>query len=495
MLAYWSDWDSQCGEGSSKQALDGVHILRFGAGWKSPGNFPAGNALRELESPNCSVQISPRDDATLDNRETIKMRFFGKTTIFIPLGLMLSAHVYANEQRSSSVCIVKAQGHQKDDVPNILKAFRECGHGGTIVFPEEESYWIGSRLNPVMNDVSIEWRGKWTFSDDLDYWRNHSYPVAFQNHAAGFVLTGQNISINGYGTGGIDGNGNVWYSAEKGHTQPGRPMPFVFWNVSDVSVENFYVKDPQLWSVNIMNGTNMRFDNIYCNATAVDAPYGENWVQNTDGFDTMDATNIQLTNFVYQGGDDCIAIKPRSYNIDIHNVTCRGGNGIAIGSLGQYQEDSGVANIRIDKVKVIRYNEDMHNSAYIKTWISALLPQTSYESAGLPRGGGWGSIRNVLFSNFEIQGANAGPSITQDNGNNGSYSGTSLMSISNVAFVNFTGSIETTSHVASVSCSKLHPCYNIDFDNVVLYGKNATTPGSGTCKYTSVNGVHGLDGC
>ena len=66
----------------------------------------------------------------------------------------------------------------------------------------------------------------------------------------------------------------------------------------------------------------------------------------------MDAVNIQLTNFVYQGGDDCIAIKPRSYNIDIQNVTCVGGNGIAIGSLGQYLEDSSVANIRVDKVKV-----------------------------------------------------------------------------------------------------------------------------------------------
>jgi Endopolygalacturonase len=118
----------------------------------------------------------------------------------------------------------------------------------------------------------------------LDYWRNNSYPISFQNHAAGFVITGQNIRIDGYGTGGIDGNGNTWYTAEKGDTQPGRPMPFVFWNVSDVSVDNFYIKDPQLWSVNIMNGTNMRFNNIYCNATAVDAPYGENWVQNTDGF-------------------------------------------------------------------------------------------------------------------------------------------------------------------------------------------------------------------
>lgn len=34
----------------------------------------------------------------------------------------------------------------------------------------------------------------------------------------------------------------------------------------------------------------------------------------------MDAHNISLTNFVYQGGDDAIAIKPRSYNIFIQNV-------------------------------------------------------------------------------------------------------------------------------------------------------------------------------
>lgn len=61
-------------------------------------------------------------------------------------------------------------------------------------------------------------------------------------------------------------------------------MPFVFWNVSEVNVDNFYIRDPPLWSLNIMNGTNMRFNNIYANATAVDAPYGDNWVQNTDGF-------------------------------------------------------------------------------------------------------------------------------------------------------------------------------------------------------------------
>ena len=75
-------------------------------------------------------------------------------------------------------------------------------------------------------------------SDNLDYWRNNSYPIAFQNHHAGIIFTGERIRINGYGTGGIFGNGNAWYDAEEADTQPGRPMPFVFWNVSDVMVEH-----------------------------------------------------------------------------------------------------------------------------------------------------------------------------------------------------------------------------------------------------------------
>jgi len=60
--------------------------------------------------------------------------------------------------------------------------------------------------------------------------------------------------------------------------------------------------------------------------------------------DTMDATNIKLTNFYYQGGNDCIAVKLRSYNIMVQNATCHDGNGITIGSLGQYLEDSSVEN-------------------------------------------------------------------------------------------------------------------------------------------------------
>jgi polygalacturonase len=66
----------------------------------------------------------------------------------------------------------------------------------------------------------------------------------------------------------------------------------------------------------------------------------------------MDARNIRLDGFTFTGGDDCIAIKPRSYGIYISNVTCNGGNGVAVGSLGQYLEDSSVEDVVIEDVRV-----------------------------------------------------------------------------------------------------------------------------------------------
>lgn len=67
----------------------------------------------------------------------------------------------------------------------------------------------------------------------------------------------------------------------------------------------------------------------------------------------MDARNISFKGFEYSGGDDCVAIKPRSYDIYLEDVSCHGGNGIAIGSLGQYLEDSSVENVMMSNLQVI----------------------------------------------------------------------------------------------------------------------------------------------
>ena len=172
-------------------------------------------------------------------------------------------------------------------------------------------------------------------------------------------------------------------------------------------------------------------------------------------------------------------------------MTCRGGNGIAIGSLGQYLEDSSAENIVVDDVKIVSYNKDMHNSAYIKTWMGGLVPQSSYESGGLPRGGGWGVVRNLLFSNFEVYGASSGPAINQNSGDNGSYTGTSKMEVSNVSFENFTGYLAGSTTAASFTCSDVHPCHGISVKNVTLYAsENSTSPDTTVkCSDTASDGV------
>lgn len=141
---------------------------------------------------------------------------------------------------NGKVCEVFALGHQRDDVPNILRAFDECNNGGTVVFPKGQNYWIAQRLNPVLNHVKIEWEGTWTLSDNLTYWRdpNNTYPIFFQNHHAALAISGEYIHIDGHNTGGVFGNGNVWYNSEQAVTQPVRPMNFVWWNASQVFVEN-----------------------------------------------------------------------------------------------------------------------------------------------------------------------------------------------------------------------------------------------------------------
>ncbi|GMG12362.1 unnamed protein product [Aspergillus oryzae] len=105
-----------------------------------------------------------------------------------------------------------------------------------------------------------------------------------------------------------------------------------------------------------MDGTNVLLENIVVSAKLSKQPDGEYWAQNTDGLDTdtMDVNHVQVTNFTYTGGDDCIALKPRSYNVTVTGATCNGGNGIPIGSIGEYLEDSSVKDVYMSDLKVSR---------------------------------------------------------------------------------------------------------------------------------------------
>jgi hypothetical protein len=58
---------------------------------------------------------------------------------------------YSTSATGQKICTVIAQGNNQDDTPNILHAFSECAQNAIVVFPEQESYWIASRLNPYVS--------------------------------------------------------------------------------------------------------------------------------------------------------------------------------------------------------------------------------------------------------------------------------------------------------------------------------------------------------
>ena len=70
-------------------------------------------------------------------------------------------------------CTVTANGNQKDDVPHIMQAFETCGVNGIVVFPEDQTYWIATKLNPIFSNVEIQWKGQW----QVRYWSASALPV------------------------------------------------------------------------------------------------------------------------------------------------------------------------------------------------------------------------------------------------------------------------------------------------------------------------------
>lgn len=62
---------------------------------------------------------------------------------------------------SGKTCTLIPNGGNEDDVPQILEAFEACNNGGTVVFPENATFYIATKLNPVIYDVTIDWRGTW----------------------------------------------------------------------------------------------------------------------------------------------------------------------------------------------------------------------------------------------------------------------------------------------------------------------------------------------
>jgi galacturan 1,4-alpha-galacturonidase len=109
--------------------------------------------------------------------------------------------------QARAVCTPKAGGSSSiDDVPAIVKSISACGDGGTIVFPEDSTYYLNSVLDLAgCSGCELQVEGLLKFASDTDYWNGRTAMINVKN------IDGLTIrSLTGSGV--IDGNGQNAYS-------------------------------------------------------------------------------------------------------------------------------------------------------------------------------------------------------------------------------------------------------------------------------------------
>ncbi|CCM01521.1 uncharacterized protein FIBRA_03577 [Fibroporia radiculosa] len=384
------------------------------------------------------------------------------------LYLLVSVAHAGTLTKNGDVCTVSPSDDGSDDTPAILSAFAECSQDATIVI-DKGTFNIETVMETVgLQNVTVDLRGTLLWSTNITYWRGAGLPLNYLNMTSAWVFGGSDITFNGNGYGTFDGQGQVWYDfADGAGNVAGRPISLIIANTTNSRFTGIRFVQSQFWTMAITQSENLLLDHIYVNSTSNSSAS----TLNTDGVDTFFSNNITFRYWSVTNGDDSISQKANSSNILIQDCVFYNGNGIAVGSIGQYNDTyEFITNVTAERVVAI----NTVWAGYIKTWTG--------EVEGYPPNGGGGGIgyaSNITFRDFAIANLTNGVTeITQCISYNGDTGGcgTSTFAISDYTFESVFGTISGGS-LANLYCSNNAPCPGIDLDfaNVVTNGTRNLT--------------------
>ncbi|KAJ6606565.1 pectin lyase fold/virulence factor [Mycena vulgaris] len=377
-------------------------------------------------------------------------------------------------------CTLSPLGPGLDDTDQVLAAIAQCGHGGKTVFRSGE-YNITRKMTWDLVGSTVDLHGYLSFTPDIDYWlnANNTYRVVFiQSQASWFVITGRDFVVDAHSTGGIQGNGQAWWEYFTTHAKAdgdGRPISLTLFRAQRGIIRNFAIEAQPFWCNCIAESQSVIYDGMLCNASNANPTFtGKNIVPNTDGINTYRSDDISLLDWDITCGDDCLAIKGNSTNISARNVTCRGGNGIAFGSLGQYSDLSDIVeNVHLEDVQLLRIDPtvqpNMQNGVYFKSWdgsVNGVPP-----SGG---GGGTGFAKNITARNVVLDRVNAPIHLYQTNGGH-SLDLPSNLTFGALHFQNWSGTA-LSNKIVDIECSVAAVCGGISFSGFNVSGPVGQAP-------------------
>ena len=133
-------------------------------------------------------------------------------------------------------------GGGQDDAPDILAAFHECNHGGTVVL--DQDYTIGSPLDlTFLEEVDVAITGTLSWTTDIDYWVAHAFNYTYQTQSTWLRFGGRDVNVYGGGRGELNGNGQVWFDAFSTDPTLVRPILMVLDGLDGGSVSGLHMRN------------------------------------------------------------------------------------------------------------------------------------------------------------------------------------------------------------------------------------------------------------
>ncbi|KAG8727045.1 hypothetical protein FRC12_022853 [Ceratobasidium sp. 428] len=227
------------------------------------------------------------------------LQFLSVSLFWCLIGVVHAGHM----EKRGSQCILTPGGAGVDDSPAILNAFKQCGQNGHIVF-QNTTYHIEKVMNTtgLLNCV-VDIKGTLLWGTNISYWLNNSLPIGYQNQTSAWFLGGTNLTVQGFGYGTLDGNGQKWYDYTKGVSNlAGRPHALTIWGTKKSLFQGLRFVQSQMWTMTVAHSEDVLLENIFVSSRSSNS----NPARNTDGADTLASNRITFRGWEIDNGDDSI---------------------------------------------------------------------------------------------------------------------------------------------------------------------------------------------